>query len=232
MTEEVKKQVFNLLSKDNSGHGTDHIERVLKMSLDFAQRENANKEIVTLTALLHDVDDYKLFGTECAQNLTNAKNILESCSVRKDIGEKVLSSVKAIGYSKRLKGIHPLTLEGMIVSDADMCDSLGATGILRSFRYNIACGNSFFDKNTYPVLNMSADDYMAKKGGTVVTHIFEKLFKLKDLMLTKSGKEEAAKRQNIMIDFLRHFFEEQNASEWNDYLDNYLNKNNQDFGGQ
>lgn len=232
MTEEVKKQVFNLLSKDNSGHGTDHIERVLKMSLDFAEHENADKEIVSLIALLHDADDYKLFGRESADNLTNAKKILSCCSVGDDIGEKVLCSVKAIGYSKRLKGIRPLTLEGMIVSDADMCDSLGATGILRSYRYNIARGNSFFDKNTYPILNMSADDYMAKKDGTVVTHIFEKLFKLKDLMLTESGKAEAIKRQKIMIDFLRHFFEEQDASEWNDYLDNYMIENKQGIDGQ
>lgn len=29
MIEEVKKQVYELLSKDNSGHGMDHINRVL-----------------------------------------------------------------------------------------------------------------------------------------------------------------------------------------------------------
>lgn len=226
MTEEARKQVCELLGRDNSGHGMEHIDRVLNLSLKFAEAEGADKEIVSLIALLHDADDYKLFGTECADNLTNAKNILEKCSVPNDVREKVLNSIKAIGYSKRLKGIRPATIEGMTVSDADMCDSMGATGILRSYQYNLAHGNSFFDKNIFPSPNMSAADYMAKKEGTAVTHMFEKLFKLKDLMLTRSGKEEAIGRNKIMIDFLRHFFEEENVPQWSDYLNKYLNDNN------
>ena len=224
MIEKVRKQVCKLLDKDNSGHGMEHIERVSKMSLRFAEAEKADKETVALIALLHDVDDYKLFGAESADNLTNAKTILEQCSINDNIQEQVLNAIKTIGYSKRLKGITPITLEGMIVSDADMCDSIGSTGILRSYRYNLSHGNLFFDKNIYPTLNMSSSDYMAKKEGTVVTHMFEKLLKLKDLMLTDCGKKEAIARHNIMVEFLCHFFEEENVPEWTEYLDNYLKK--------
>lgn len=224
MTEEVRKRVYELLAEDNSGHGKEHIERVLKMSLKFAEAENADKETVALTALLHDVDDYKLFGAENAANLTNTERILKQCSVEGNIKERVLTAVKAIGYSKRLQGVTPVTIEGKIVSDADMCDAVGVTGILRSYRYNLAHGNLFFDRNIYPVTNMSAAEYMAKNGGTVVTHMFEKSLRLKDLMLTDSGKKEAIERHNITVEFLYHFFEEENAPEWIDYLDNYLNK--------
>lgn len=223
MIEEVRKQVCNLLNKDSSGHGMEHIERVSKISLRFAEQEKADKETVALIALLHDVDDYKLFGAECADNLTNANSILEQCSINDNIKEQVLTAIKTIGYSKRLNGVSPLTLEGMIVSDADMCDSIGCTGILRSYQYNLAHGNVFFDKNVYPELNMSSADYIAKKTGTVVTHMFEKLLKLKDLMLTDSGKKEAIARHNIMVEFLYHFFEEENVPEWTEYLNNYLN---------
>lgn len=226
MIEEVRKQVYELLSNDNSGHGTEHIDRVYNLSLRFAGIENANTEIVSLIALLHDVDDYKLFGKECADNLTNTKRILEQCSVENYVKEQVLNSVKAIGYSKRLKGISPKTLEGMIVSDADMCDSMGVTGILRSYQYNLTHGNSFFNKSIFPSLNMSASDYMAKKDGTVVTHMFEKLFRLKDLMMTRSGKKEAVERHKIMVEFLRHFFEEIDAPEWKKYFNSYLKDNN------
>lgn len=222
MIEEVKAQVCKLLEKDDSGHGMEHVNRVLKLSLKFAEMENANKDIVSLIALLHDVDDYKLFGMENADNLINAKNILEQCSIADNIKDEVLNAIKTIGYSKRLKGISPITLEGMIVSDADMCDGIGAIGILRSYQYNLAHGNLFFDKNIYPTLNMSATDYMTKKEGTVVTHMFEKLMRLKDLMLTNSGKSEAIKRHNTMVEFLYHFFDEENVPEWIDYLDNYL----------
>lgn len=222
MIEKVKEQVSKLLDTDNSGHGMEHINRVLNLSLQFAEVERADKYIVSLIALLHDVDDYKLFGIESANNLTNAKNILEQCSIADNIKEQVLNAIKTIGYSKRLKGISPITLEGMIVSDADMCDGIGAIGILRSYQYNLAHNNLFFDKSIYPTLNMSTNDYMAKKDGTVVTHMFEKLLKIKNLMLTDSGKKEAIERHNIMIEFLYHFFEEENVPEWSKYLDNYL----------
>ena len=60
----VLKNVKNLLESDQSGHGSDHVERVLELALRFCENEDANKEVVTLIALLHDVDDYKLFGKE------------------------------------------------------------------------------------------------------------------------------------------------------------------------
>lgn len=133
MIKQVKEQVNIILNKDNSGHGMEHINRVLNLSLKFAEKENANKDIVALIALLHDVDDYKLVGLENAKQLINAKKILEQCTIENDIKEEVLNAIKTIGYSKRLNGIRPTTLEGMIVSDADMCDGIGATGILRSY---------------------------------------------------------------------------------------------------
>ena len=221
--EEVRKQVYQLLGKNNDGHGMEHIDRVFNLALNFAQKEEANKEIVSLISLLHNVDDYKLFGIENSNNLTNSRKILKQCSIEEETINKVLDAISTIRYSKRLKGIKPITLEAKVVSDADMCDALGATGVIRSYRYNLAHGNSFFDRNIYPVLNMNVTDYMSRKDGTVVTHMFEKLLRLKDLMLTNSGKQEAISRHSIMIEFLYHFFKEENVPEWTEYLDNYIN---------
>lgn len=223
MIEEVKKQVCKLLDKDNSGHGMEHVNRVLKLSLKFAEIENANKDVVALIALLHDVDDYKLFGMESADNLTNTRRILKQCSVDDNIKEQVLNAVRTIGYSKRLKGIRPITIEGMIVSDADMCDALGANGILREYSYCIKHEKPFFDKNIFPIENITAETHKTSCADSSVCHIFEKMLKLKDLMLTKSGKEEAIARHQIIVDFLYHLFNEENVPEWIDYLDNYLN---------
>ena len=62
MIEEVKKLVFELLNNDNTGHGIEHITRVYNLAIKFAKEEKANLELGSLAALLHDVDDYKLFG--------------------------------------------------------------------------------------------------------------------------------------------------------------------------
>ena len=224
MIEKVKKQVSELLDKDNSGHGMDHINRVLELSLKFAEKENANKDIVSLIALLHDVDDYKLFGIDNAENLTNAKKIMEDCNVDKNTQEQVCLALNNIGYSKRLKGFCPTTLEGKIVSDADMCDALGANGILRVYTYSLKNGKPFFNKDIFPIEDISAEKYTRRCADSSVCHIFEKILKLKNLMLTKSGKKEAKSRHQIIVDFLYHLFDEENVPEWTRYLNEYLKK--------
>ncbi len=222
MINEVKKQVYELLNKDNSGHGNDHIDRVLDLSLKFAQKETANTDVVELIALLHDVDDYKLFGEENFENLTNAKSIMNKANVPNDIQNQVLASLKCIGYSKLLKGFRPTTIEGKIVSDADMCDALGVNGVLRVYKYSMKNGKPFFDKNVFPIEDMTADKYTRKCADSSVCHIFEKILKLKDLMMTESGKQEAQERHQIIVDILYHLFEEENAPEWTEYLNEYL----------
>lgn len=221
MIEEVRNEVCKLLDTDNSGHGMDHIDRVVKIANKIGKNEECDLELVTLIALLHDVDDHKLFGIENAKNLTNTKMILEKLNIDSDKKEKILDGVRCIGYSKRLQGLSPKSIEGKIVSDADMCDAMGAIGILRSYKYNIKINCPFFDRNNHPIKDMDANTYINKNTGTVVNHMFEKLLKLKDLMLTSEGKKEALKRHKFMVDFLRQYFDEEEAYDWIKYLKEY-----------
>lgn len=180
MVEKVKARVENLLKYDNSGHGMDHINRVLNLSINFAKKEHAEEEIVALIALLHDVDDYKLFGQNNAEHLVNAKKIMSNCKIEKNVQEQVCLALQNIGYSKRLKGDCPKTLEGKIVFDADMCDLLGANGILRICMYHQKNKSPFFDKNIFPIEDITAEKYK-KCADSGVCHIFEKVLKLNEL---------------------------------------------------
>lgn len=222
MINEIKTKVNEILGKDNSGHGMDHIDRVLSLSLKFAKNENADENLTAIIALLHDVDDYKLFGKQNAENLTNAKKIMSACDIDKEVQNKVCSALKRIGFGKRLNGNVPESLEGRIVSDADMCDALGVNGLLRAHKYSIKHGAKFFDKSIFPIEHIDAESYTNQPTSTSVCHVFEKLLKLKNLMLTKSGRAEAESRHKIVVEFLRHLFDEENAPEWQDYLTNYL----------
>ncbi|HBA38043.1 MAG TPA: hypothetical protein DCY94_04920, partial [Firmicutes bacterium] len=219
--DKISEEVDKLLKSDHSGHGIEHINRVYKMSLRFATNENADLFVVSLIALLHEVDDYKLFGEASACNLTNAKMIMDKTKIDSKTQERVLESIKTIGYKKSLAGIRPASLEGMIVSDADMCDGLGATGILRTFEYQKNYGRPFFNKNVFPNGNVNRDTYNIVDD-CAVCHCFDKLLRLKSIMLTNSGKEEASRRHDIVVSFLYHLFKEENAPEWTEYLDNFL----------
>lgn len=124
-------------------------------------------------------------------------------------------------YSKLLKGLRATGIEGKIVFDADMCDALGAIGILRVSQYGSKIGRPFFLMNDFPV-DYESYGCPTLESSSTVYFIFEALLKYRDLMLTKSGRREADIRNQTMIDFLYHYFGEVNAPEWTQYLDNYL----------
>ena len=228
MLNKVKDMALDVLSEDKSGHGSDHVLRVYNLALKFADIEKGDKDIVSLAALLHDVDDYKLVGKENADELYNARNIMQKVGISSNTQESVLNIIQNMGFSKFLKGIRPKTLEGMIVSDADMCDAIGANGIIRSFLYAVSDkGNGvIFNNNVFPTTEITSDTYNSKgtthDTDSAINHFFEKLLRLKDIMLTGIGFQEAAKRHQIMIDFLWHFLEEENAQpKWFELLSHY-----------
>lgn len=231
LIENAQKLVFKLMESDKSGHGSDHILRVYNLAIKFAEAEGADKTIVSLAALLHDVDDYKIVGKENSEKMINTKMILNELNVDNNKQNYIIDIIKSMGYSNYLKGIRPKTLEGQIVSDADMCDAIGSSGIVRSIVYATSSkGNGIiFDRDIYPNVNITNEEYN-QKGTThstdnAINHFFEKLLKLNNLMMTKSGKKESNKRQKIMIDFLRQYFYEENAKEWLEFLDEFLKSN-------
>ncbi len=230
MIKEVKKLVNDLMIGNDNGHGCDHVDRVYKLAIKFAKQESANMEVVSLAALLHDVDDYKIVGIEKSVKLLNAKNIMNKVNIKKDIQEHVISIISSMGYNKYLSNIRPTTLEGAIVSDADMCDAIGANGIIRSLMYAVSDkGNGrIFDKDIYPNINITNHEYNADNTthdtDGFINHFFEKSLKLKNIMLTASGEEEIIKRHNLVVEFLYQFFIEEDVPEWINFLNGFLQK--------
>jgi len=225
----VWRGVEECLGADGSGHGVDHVERVYDLSMRFCDHyPEVGREVVALAAMLHDVDDYKLVGREQAGQLQNATDIMRHADIADDMQIAVRGVVANMGYSKALRGVRPVTLEGMIVSDADMCDAIGANGITRALMYAVSDKGSgiVFDRNVFPLVDLTADQY--NSGGTThstdgfINHFFEKLLKVRGMMMTKPGQQEAIVRDELMINFLDLYFREQRAPEWSQLLEEYL----------
>lgn len=233
-TNEITQQAWShvelILAKDKSGHGMDHVRRVYDMSMRFAKEvdEPVDLLVVGLTAQLHDVDDYKLVGKDQAEKLSNANKILDKLDVDELTKSRVLENIAKIGYKKALSGARPTRIEGMIVSDADMCDAMGASGVIRCLTYAVSDKGSgvIFDQEVWPIAEMSADNY--NNSGTThgtdsfINHFFEKLLKLKSFMLTYPGDNEATDRHDLMVNFLRAYFREENATDWSKFLEKYV----------
>lgn len=234
MLENIKNEVRVLLSGNGDGHGFDHIQRVYDLAVKFAREENADETVTALAALLHDADDYKLFGQENADKLFNARKIMQKNGVHEETASRVCDIIANMGYSKALKGIRPNTLEGQIVSDADMLDAVGAMGLVRNLAYALerchGCADNIFDKGTYPGLNLTSEQYKTpnRKSDNFINHFFEKLLKLQGMMFTGAAKKEAARRHEFMVVFLREFFVENDCPEWLAYLADYEKQNKND----
>lgn len=177
---------------DGSGHDFDHTLRVYHMAVRIAGEEGADVEIVALAALLHDVDDHKLSPETC-EHKDRAVAFLRDQGVDEQKIHRIVDIISEISFSAG--NGRPSTLEGMCVQDADRLDAIGAIGIGRAFAFGGSRGRRMHDPDG------------ADKTATV-EHFYDKLFKLKDLMTTPTGKCLARQRDEFMHSFLEQFYAE------------------------
>lgn len=199
------------LEGESSGHDWWHIYRVWKMAQRIGKEENADMFAVELTALLHDVADWKFckgddkIGIKIASDWlielkVEQKTINHVCAIMKEM------SFKGAGVKAKMR-----TKEGMVVQDADRLDAIGSIGIARAFATGAKFNEIFYDPET-PVPKYKSDrEYISakgEKGRTVINHFYEKLLLLKDRMNTETGKRLAKNRHRFMKEYLDRFFQE------------------------
>ena len=186
LIENAKEYARSLLANNYGGHDYNHTLRVYNNAVAIAKKEQgADLLIVSIAALLHDVDDYKLFNTE---NYQNARMFLGSNDVPEEQLYRIIEAIDSVSFSKN-KDRRPSTLEGMIVQDADRLDAIGAIGIARTFAYG--------GEHSRPM-------------EATVKHFDEKLFLLKDLMNTETAKSIAKGRHEFMENFIKELNQEIN----------------------
>ena len=197
--------IKKIFENDSSGHDYFHSVRVYKMAMKIVGEEICDKNIVMMVALLHDVDDKKLFQTE---NNANARKALMDGGISQIDIERVVAIIESVSY-KGKDSVAPQTIEGKIVQDADRLDAIGAVGIARAFAYGGSHGRKLYDPDISPILNMDEEKYY-KYVGTTINHFYEKLLLIKELLNTDTAKKIAKKRQLFMEQFLEEFY-----AEWN-----------------
>lgn len=221
----AKKYIIDIFKEDSSGHDIEHSLRVLKNSMEISKNIfSKNKEIqlnifiIALSAILHDVDDYK---TKHYNKDNPNQNLLKFLEPIKLINKKDIDLIKEIIDEVSYKAGEtktPKTLEGKIVQDSDRLDAVGAIGIARAFAFGGSKQRKIYDEKNIEELkkrnfepfnmdNVSFEQYKKEKGDTV-THFYEKLLKLENMMNTEQAKIIAHKRSEFMKIYLKELFEE------------------------
>ncbi len=199
-----------IFARDFSGHDFYHTLRVYRIAVEIAERENADRDITALAALLHDVDDAKL-SPETHEGKGNAVAFLRSHGVSRDIISAVCAIIDEVSFAGS-DSVVPASIEGKCVQDADRIDALGAIGIGRAFAYGGSRGRPMRDPDIPPLLEMSREEYR-KHQSTTINHFHEKLFRLREMMNTESGRAIAARRESFMREYTEEFMLEWNSED-------------------
>lgn len=201
---ETKTFVKDKLYKEGSGHDWFHIKRVYNLATYICEKEGGNEFIIKMTALLHDIDDWKF-----SNNSKTTEDFLKSLHVDEKSIHKIMNIITTMSYKGGVVDSSQNNIEGKIVQDADRLDAMGAIGIARAFTYGGSKNRLMYDPDIKPMDFQNLDEVKNLNNHTI-NHFYEKLLKLRDLINTDTAKQIAEERHRFMEIYLDEFYYEWN----------------------
>lgn len=181
--EEFAAQV---LSGDYSGHDIEHIRRVIinaRRIMELDKIKDIDENLTLFCCALHDVDDQKL-KPKGEPEYSNLKKFCDMCGYDNGVFTAARDIIDKISFSKNPTVDPNVCIEAKVAQDADRLDALGAVGIARAFSFGGHAGRSMYGTNS------------------TVSHFYDKLFKLPELMNTRAGRKLADERVSFMREFI------------------------------
>jgi uncharacterized protein len=192
-TEEFVRQK---MSGIESGHDWWHVNRVRKMAQYINERELiADPFCLEIAALLHDVADSKFMSGNEAAAFDAIREFMNQTDME-EIRDHVLEVISNVSFSKVEPSGDRSDPVLLILQDADRLDAIGAIGIARAFNYG-----GFRNRAIY-----LDDDPVACQRHSTISHFYDKLLKLKDMMNTPTAMIIAEERHIFTEKFLQQFY--------------------------
>ncbi len=194
----------------DSAHDFDHVLRVVAMAEKIARAEGADVEIVRTAALLHDIglEEGRAGHETSAANRAREilKNLAKGSVAQPDLASQpspdfIEAVAHAIEAHRFRSGPTPRTLEAKVLFDADKLDAIGAIGVARAFAFGSYRGQKLWADVPLdyadPMNGVEADP----RQHTAVHEFHVKLARIKDRMLTATGRAIAEERHAFMVTF-------------------------------
>ena len=196
------KQMFEGTS---ATHDWEHTERVHNLCMHIGRIENADMEVLSLAAIMHDIaraKEDRLKGAIChaEEGARMAEDILRKHGYPEEMIKRVSHCIETHRFRNNKT---PESLEARILFDSDKLDSIGAIGIARAVYFSGEIGAKLHDNtvNADKSAAYSADD-------TAFREFTVKLRYLKDKMTTGEGKRLAEGRHAFMAEFFERINKE------------------------
>lgn len=203
VVDKIKEEAKTYFEGSCPSHDWSHVERVYDLALKIAKEENADSFIIKIATLLHDVGRKK--EEELGDDADHAKisaEIAEGIFNKYDLyGDRAVNALHCIETHRFRKNNPPQTIEAKVLFDADKLDCLGAIGVARAYAWAGSKGLKLY----------SDKDYLGtgyEKDHSPVTEFLFKLTKVKDRMLTETGKQIALDRHNYIEEYFNRLTKE------------------------
>jgi|TARA_B100001750_G_scaffold87970_1_gene69413 uncharacterized protein len=194
----LKKYVEEIYKKNDPSHDFGHIMRVYKNAETICKTEKANKKLVLISVLLHDIVKKSQYDKrrESSADLSATKStrILKKLNFSNSDISIVAEAIRNHSFTKKKISI---SIEGKILQDADRLDAIGAIGIARVFSVSGAKNRQFYEPSDPFSKNRKIDD-----SKWALDHFFKKLLLLENMMNTKAAMIEAKKRTRVLKNYL------------------------------
>jgi uncharacterized protein len=195
---------------DPTGHDLYHCLRVKRLALRIAGGEDAlggerlDRDVLVATAYLHDVGrgrEWQGEGDHVEMGVVAAREVLPTLDFPAGKVERVARCVRYHEeYAWARKGSGVRDPEILAFQDADRLDAIGAVGLARMFCFGGAYHRPLWIPEVEPGFWQHG-----QIGDSTYTHLYEKLFKLKDTMNTTAGRALAEVRHAFMERFAAQF---------------------------
>lgn len=189
----------------DAAHDFDHVQRVTLLADQIAAAEQADRTVVHLAALLHDLPTQadETGNHRMAHHLRaaeRARQLLLERGASEMLVAQVVHCIEAHRYRNRTT--EPQTLEARCLYDADKLDSIGAIGVARAFAYAGAHGSRLWRKPVVAIEETENDHSTAD-----YTPVHEYVFKLRELLTTlhtSTARVIGERRHAVMTAFFAH----------------------------
>lgn len=196
---QVVAWVSEQMADADSGHGIEHVRRVVENAKTLGRLEGGNPEIYLPAAWLHDCvavaknSPQRKMASRLAAD--QAVRFLESIEYPSHLVAPIAHCIVAHSFSAN---VPCETIEAKIVQDADRMEAVGAIGLARCLMTGGSMNQRLYHPdNPFPVSRMPADTEQS------VDHFFAKLLGLYVTMQTPSGQKVAKDRTRFLVEFLK-----------------------------
>ena len=201
----IKSFAEEVFSKSRGSHDWEHTLRVYNLCMHIGKKENANLDVLQVSAFLHDIARHEQDSSggkicHAEKGAQDSKIILKDFDFSDDFIEEVVHCIETHRFRNSKE---PFSKEAKILFDADKLDSIGAVGIGRAFLFSGEIGAKLHNKNV-DVYN--TEEYTIED--TAYREYLAKLKHVKGKILTAEGKRIAEERHAFMEEFFNRLNDE------------------------